>query len=84
VPYSNRSVFLKVEAAFARGICQRLDPPVIKIATAIEYHVLDALLLGTLGDQFADRLGSIDIGKDFSSEDAAASVSPFESSMTWA
>ena len=42
------------------GIGQRLDAAVIEIAAAIEDHILDALLLGALGDQLADRLGRSD------------------------
>jgi hypothetical protein len=53
---------LKVESAFTRGIRKRLDASVIKIAAAVEYDVFDAFLLGTLGDQFADRFRGCDVG----------------------
>ena len=53
---------LEVEAAFARGVGQRFDAPVIEIAAAVEHDVLDALFLGALGDQLADRLGRVDVG----------------------
>src|ERR1700726_4093632 len=51
---------LKIQPRLACGIGQRLDAAVIEIAAAIEDYVLDALLLGALGDQLADRLGRSD------------------------
>src|SRR5689334_4281281 len=45
---------LEVEAAFTRGIGQRLDASVIEIAAAVEHDVLDSLFLRALGDQLAD------------------------------
>ena len=45
---------LEFETGFAGRFGQRLDAAVIQIATAIEDHLLDALLLRALGDQFAD------------------------------
>src|SRR5271154_5867325 len=53
---------LEAQAAFARRIGERLDAAVIEIAAAIEDHLFDALLLGALGDQLADRLGGGDAG----------------------
>lgn len=47
---------IEVEAAFTRSVGQRFDAPVIKIAAAVEHDVLDAFFLGSLGNQFADRL----------------------------
>jgi hypothetical protein len=41
---------------------ERLDAAVIEVAAAVEHHVLDALFLGALGDELADRLGRIDAG----------------------
>src|SRR5208282_4897652 len=35
---------------------------VIEVAAAVEHHVLDALLLGALGDELADGLGRRDAG----------------------
>ena len=53
---------LEVEAAFARGVGQRLDAPMIEIAAAVEHDVLDTLLRGALGNQLADHLGSRNVG----------------------
>src|ERR1035438_5825045 len=44
---------LKLQARFPCRIGQRLDASVVKISTAIEDHLLDAILLGALGDQLA-------------------------------
>ena len=80
----------ELQAALARGIGERLDAPVVEIAAAVEHDVLDALLDRALGDQLADRLGGVDIGAglgsrmSFSSDEAAATVTPFTSSITWA
>jgi len=52
----------EVEPALARRVGQRLDPAVIEIAAAVEHHVLDAFVLGALGDELADRLGGLDAG----------------------
>src|SRR6185295_11940491 len=53
---------LEVESALTGGVGQRLDAAVIEIAAAIEHDVLDALFLGALGNQLADRLGRVDVG----------------------
>src|ERR1700754_3148318 len=53
---------LEAEPAFARGIGERLDAPVIEITAAIEHHFLDAVLHRTLRQELADRLGRIDVG----------------------
>src|SRR4029077_4451074 len=52
----------EIKSAFARCLGQSFHPAVIEVAAAIEHHVLDALLLGALGDQLADRLGRVDAG----------------------
>ena len=82
---------LELQAAFAGGVGQRLDAAVIDVAAAVEHHLRDAGLLGALGDQLADRRGGRLVGavlswllQSFSSVEAAASVSPFASSMIWA
>jgi hypothetical protein len=47
----------KSEAALARPIRERCNPPVVLVSGAIEDHVLDADCLGTLGDKAANLLG---------------------------
>src|ERR1035438_4349712 len=44
---------LELQSRFPCRIGQGLDPSVVKISAAIEDHLLDALLLGALGDQLA-------------------------------
>jgi hypothetical protein len=80
---------LKVESAFTRGIRQRLDASVIKIAAAVEHDVLDAFFLGSLGNQFTDRLSRGDVrtglgtlAQRLSIDEAATNVVPFVSSMS--
>src|SRR5262249_536587 len=51
----------ELQAAFTRGITQRLDAAVIEIAAAVEHHVDHALFLRPLGDQLAHHLRGIDI-----------------------
>src|SRR5262245_58745337 len=51
---------LEIQSAFARRIGEHLDPAVVAITAAVEHHVLDALLLGALGDELAHRFGGID------------------------
>src|SRR5271154_3572200 len=58
---------LEIQSGLARGIRQRLDATVIEIAAAIEDHVLDALLLRSLGDQLANGLRRGDTGAGFQS-----------------
>src|SRR5665647_2205672 len=48
---------LEVQAGFARGVGQGLDPAVIQVAAAIEDHVGHALFLGAGGDEPAHGLG---------------------------
>src|SRR5690606_37792134 len=55
------AVPLEVQAGFARGFRQRLDPAVIDVAATVENDVRDALLDGALGDQLADLGGSGDV-----------------------
>src|SRR6185312_6369093 len=50
---------LEVQAGFARGVRQGLDPAMIEVAATVEDHVLDALLDGALGDQRADAGGGV-------------------------
>src|SRR5580692_5592842 len=57
-----RCLSSEIQSAFARCLGQSFHPAVIEIAAAVEYHVLDALLLGALRDQLADRLGRVDAG----------------------
>src|SRR5580704_2932954 len=61
-PTRSLSGVSEIQSAFARRLGQSLDPAVIEVAAAIEYHVLDALFLGALRDQLADRLGRVDAG----------------------
>ena len=80
---------LEVQAGFARGVGQGLHPAVIEVAAAIEDDVLDALFDRALGDELADPGGGVLVGAlgllfSPSSEEAAASVTPRSSSMTWA
>ena len=79
----------ELEAGFASGVGQRLDPPVIPEPGAIEDHGFDTRALGALGDQATDGLGFVGLasGRAFSSFsrlEAAASVLPVVSSITWA
>src|SRR5215470_1318861 len=46
--------FSKFQSAFAGGIGERLDAPVVQETAAIKDHFLDAGLDGTLGDELAD------------------------------
>src|SRR6476659_5852762 len=52
---------LELQASFASCIGERLDAAVIQVATAIEDHLLDALLLCALGDQFANFSSRSDV-----------------------
>src|ERR1700749_4068634 len=45
---------LEFETRFAGCVSEGLDTAVIEIAAAVEDHLLDALLFGTLGDELAD------------------------------
>src|SRR5215471_16504037 len=49
------SALSEIEAALSGGFGQRLHPAVVEISTAIEYDPLDPGLLGSLGDELADR-----------------------------
>src|SRR6516225_2040662 len=53
---------LEIQAGFARGVRQGLDPAVIEVAAAVEDHVLDALLDRPLGDQGAHAGGGLLVG----------------------
>src|SRR3984957_18791357 len=61
-PTGSLSGVSEVQSAFACRLGQGFHPAVIEIAAAVEYHVLDALFLGALRDQLADRLGRVDAG----------------------
>src|SRR5258708_6181764 len=61
-PTRSLSGFSEVQSAFARRLGQSLDPAVVEVTAAVEHHVLDALFLGALRDQLADRLGGVDAG----------------------
>src|SRR5882672_6351703 len=52
----------ELQAALARGICQRLDASVKEIAAAVEDDFLDALGRRALRQQLAHRLGGVDVG----------------------
>src|SRR5436305_5520811 len=52
---------LKLKAAFAGSLRQRLDAPMINIAAAVEHHLLDALGEGALGDHLADAGSGFDV-----------------------
>jgi hypothetical protein len=83
---------LELEAAFARGIGQRLDPAMIDIGAAVEDDIRDAGRLDrAFGNQLADSAAAsqsapvlMPLRRSASSVDAAARVAPFSSSMTWA
>lgn len=47
----------KVEPASPRSLGQRLDPPVVHVAPAVERHLVDVGGLAELGDPRADELG---------------------------
>src|SRR5688572_20955387 len=55
------SARLKYEAAGARRVRERLHPPVVLEATAIEHHPLDPRRLGALGEQGPHRLGRLHV-----------------------
>ena len=82
--------FLEVEAGFARGIGERLDPPVVPEPGAVEDDLLDAGGLGALGDERADRrprscvLVPLAPRSSGSSDEARGERAARESSMTWA
>src|SRR6202035_3031942 len=57
-----RCLSSEIQSAFACRLGQGFHPAVIEVTTAVEYHVLDALLLGALRDQLADRLRRVDAG----------------------
>src|SRR5690349_262184 len=48
---------LELQAGFARGVRERLDPSVVAEARAVEHDSSDAGGLGALGDEAADDLG---------------------------
>src|SRR5690349_3911457 len=55
-------VSLEVQAGFARGVSQGLDPTVVQIAPTIEDDVLDALFDRALGHEGADLGGGVLVG----------------------
>src|SRR5687768_15129005 len=63
-PFSPRAIcpgipFLELQTALAGPVGERLDPPVIEIAAAVEHHRLDAGRLGALCDEEPDLLGRV-------------------------
>ena len=82
----------EVETALAGGIGERLDAPVIHVATAVEDTslVTPACLARSamsLPTAFAASMSAPVFKvprRSFSSDEAAAMVTPFASSMTWA
>ena len=80
----------ELEAGFAGGIGERLDPPVVPEPGSIEDDALDAGGLRPLGDEPADDGRLLGLGRawsrlsSFSTVEAAASVRPDASSMTCA
>ena len=81
---------LELQSAFAGGIGQGLHPAMEQEAAAVEHDAADAGLLGALGKGLADRRprrrGSPPVlpCRSLSRVEAAASVLPAASSMTWA
>src|SRR5215470_2302856 len=55
-------IALEPQPALAGGVGQRLDPAVVLEAAAIEDHAVDALGLGSSGDELAHRLGGGQVG----------------------
>src|SRR5579872_7150632 len=53
---------LEVQAGFARGVGQGLDPAMIDVAATVEDDVLDALLDRPFGDELADLGGGVLVG----------------------
>src|SRR5215472_12259113 len=61
-----RSSALELEAAFASGLRQRFDAPVIDVAAAVEHDLFHALLERAFGDLLADgnrRLNVVRLGR---------------------
>src|SRR5271168_2179498 len=56
-----RSFTLELEAAFASGLRQRFDAPVIDITAAIEHDRLQALRQRAFGDLLADNCCRFDV-----------------------
>src|SRR6266550_3969075 len=57
---------LEFQTVFARRVGERFDVAVIEVSAAVEDHARDALVLGALGDQRADRfrgrrIGALDV-----------------------
>ena len=83
-----RLPILELQSRFAGRIGDCLDASVINVATAIEHHLGDALLLGQFGDLLADGLGRGDVAAGGAlalfalAVEAAASVLPWRSSIT--
>src|SRR4029078_5455797 len=52
---------LEFQSCFARGVRYGANATVIEEAAAVEDHALDALFDGQLGDDLADRLGTLQV-----------------------
>ncbi len=80
---------LEFQSALAGGIGERLDAPMKEKCATVENDLADAGFDGALGDELADSRSSGLVGARletaldaFSSVEAAASVTPFTSSIT--
>src|SRR4029079_14989234 len=51
---------LELQSVLAGSVGERLDPPVVKGAAAVEHDCGDARILGPLGDELADGRGGLD------------------------
>src|ERR1700677_4403434 len=61
-PLAMLARFLEVQAGFARGVRQGLDPAVIDVAAAVEHDIFEALFQGAFGHQLADPDGGVLVG----------------------
>src|SRR6185437_13860046 len=50
---------LELQSVLSGGVGERLDPPVVKVAAAVEDDRGDARILGPLGDELADGRGGL-------------------------
>ena len=80
---------LELQSGFAGGVGDCRDPPVVEVAASIEDDLGDAGGLGPLGDELADLGGGVLVARGRAAQvgsvvEAAASVRPARSSITWA
>src|SRR5438270_2509429 len=60
-PRDPKFLSLELQSGFAGGLGQRLDPPVVEVAAAVEDDLLQARVDRLAGDRLADRLGGREV-----------------------